>query len=105
MAIAYTYDDSYLGKLITPEIEIEALADVNEIYASFSATHLAKLVPLRAYILICQRKLASPDDAFSTKLATYTQEFKNRVAIAKNATTDATSGLTLNSLSIPIARA
>lgn len=105
MAIIYSYLDPYLGNLVTEALETEAINDITEIYASFSADWLAKLVPLRAYILLCTRNQTQPDDVYSLKLATYRKEFQAQLDSAKASTTDATTGLTLNPFTLRIDRA
>ena len=105
MAIIYSYLDPYLGNLVTEALETEALGDLAEIYADFSADWLEKLVPLRAYILLCTRNQTQADDVYSLKLATYRREFEAQLASAKASTTDSVTGLSLNPFTMRIERA
>lgn len=104
MALTYTYTDGYLRERVTETVEARALADINAIYASFSATWLAILVPIRAYVLVCLEHKRSDDDLFAVKLIDYKEEFQANLARAQQATENA-DGLTLNSMTFRIERA
>lgn len=103
MALTYSYEDKYLAKLITEELEDSAAGDV-DVIATFSSAWLSKLVPLRAYILLCMRAQTSADDVFASKLAVYRKEWAEQLANAKTNTLDADS-ISLNTMSVRIGRA
>lgn len=104
MALTYSYTDQFLRRLVTEEVEDVALEDVTATYASFSAAWLARLVPLRAYIIVCQRNTVERDDTFSVKLGVYQKEYDTVLAAAKKDTTDATTGQPLSGISFRIER-
>jgi len=87
MPLAYTYSDPYLSPLATEARETRAIADLAEINL-FSQEHLARLVPLRVYIIICLESVQRSDDAFSVKLAAYRREYDNALSLAKAETPD-----------------
>jgi hypothetical protein len=78
----YTYSDSYLKSLVTEEIEARALADVNAM-GDYSNAQKYRLVPLRAYIIVCLENVAANDDVFSVKLKEYLSQYKEAYNLAK----------------------
>ena len=75
MPLTNAYHDAYLAPLVTPEREERAAAEVAQL-GTFSATWLARLTVLRAYVLTCIESQKAPDDLFGAKLAEYRREFE-----------------------------
>lgn len=102
MPLAYTYTDPYLAPLVTEDRETRAAAMVAEV-AAFPAEHLARLVPLRAYMLVCIESVQHNDDTFAVKLAAYRKEYDYAMTLAK-AETPNSAGNSLTSFSVEIDR-
>lgn len=88
MPLAHTYNDAYLKNYVTEEREARAAAEVAE-KGAYAAEWVARLVVLRAYVIVCLECQAQPDDLFAQKLKNYRAEFDSVLAQAKADTTDA----------------
>lgn len=103
MALTYDYRDKYLARLITQDIEDQASDDIDAISSLFSAAWKARLVPLRAYVILCLEAGTNDEDVFATKLEAYRRELKDQLMNAKTNTEDA-DGITLNTISVRVDR-
>ena len=103
MALVYTYYDAYLKAHVTDERETRATAEVAE-YGTFAAEWVARLVPLRTYVITCLECQAQPDDLFASKLKNYRTEFDSVLLQARADTLDEESN-PLPTMTVPIERA
>ena len=80
----YAYADAYLARLVTSEREDRATADVAALGA-LPAAWVARLIPLRVYVLTCLECQQAPDDLFGAKLPAYRREFEATLTGARAA--------------------
>lgn len=78
----YAYADAYLARLVTPEREARATTEVADL-GTLPAAWVARLIPLRAYVLTCIECQQAPDDLFSSKLPAYRKEYEAALASAR----------------------
>lgn len=74
----YVYNDRYLSKFITNDVEARAIADVAVLAgsATFSAPWIQRLAIAQAYVLAALENQADPEDLFAAKLKTYRQQLE-----------------------------
>lgn len=91
MALAYTYSDAYLGRLVTEEREQLAATYVGQL-GTFPAYWTEVLVRARAYIQVCLDSSADSSDTFASKLAHYRKELADQLPLARAAAQAAETG-------------
>lgn len=79
-----SYNDKYLEPLVTVQREQEAIDYIDSL-GTIPAPWRARLIVLRAYIVICNESMKSTDDIFNAKLKTYRQEYAECLNRARDA--------------------
>ena len=97
------YDDPYLLKHMSYEVEQRATSDV-ALLGTFTDAWTAELVKLQAYINVCRANTTNPEDTYYHKLKDYEAKFRGQLARAENASPD-DDGNYQPIFSVPIERA
>lgn len=100
----FEYQDQVLATLITPERELQAMSDVDDL-GTFSESWRARLILLRVYILTCLEFASAKDDPFTLKLGQYQAQFDAALAAARQAAEAAKAAAAAGLFSIPLGRA
>ena len=87
----HSYQDAYLKAQITEERHTRAASEVVAI-GNFTSDWFARLVVLRAYMIVCLECQAQPDDLFAQKLKHYRQEWEQALPQAQAAAASSTGG-------------
>lgn len=97
------YNDAFLAKFCTADVETRSYAEI-DLIGTFADAWRDRLVVYKAYVLVCLENQADEDDLFSVKLKQYEKQFDRTLAQARVATPD-TSGNVLPIMGIPLERA